>query len=60
MNDPFILATAVTRFLDIFPSRHYAVVLWNHGSAWAGFGDDESNPNNQPMSIHDIAVGLKT
>lgn len=60
MNDPFVLATAVTRFLDIFPSRHYAVVLWNHGSAWAGFGDDESNPNNQPMSIQDIAVGLKT
>ncbi|CDJ47306.1 Extacellular protein with a signal peptide, clostripain like caspase/hemoglobinase domain, notch domain and 2 EGF domains, related [Eimeria brunetti] len=59
MNDPEVLGTAVTRFLDIFPSRHYAVVLWNHGSAWAGFGDDESNPNNQPMSIHDIAVGLK-
>ncbi|CDI75895.1 hypothetical protein, conserved [Eimeria praecox] len=59
MNDPGVLGTAVTRFLDIFPSRHYAVVLWNHGSAWAGFGDDESNPNNQPMSIHDIAVGLK-
>ncbi|KAL8455670.1 hypothetical protein Emag_000492 [Eimeria magna] len=58
MNDPVVLQTTVTRFLDMFPSRHYAVTLWNHGSAWAGFGDDESNPNNQPMSIHDIAAGL--
>lgn len=58
MNDPAVLQVTVTRFLDMFPSRHYAVTLWNHGSAWAGFGDDESNPNNQPMSIQDIATGL--
>ncbi|KAL8430789.1 hypothetical protein Efla_004025 [Eimeria flavescens] len=58
MNDPLVLQTTVTRFLDMFPSRHYAVTLWNHGSAWAGFGDDESNPNSQPMSLQDIAAGL--
>ncbi|XP_026193372.1 uncharacterized protein LOC34621103, partial [Cyclospora cayetanensis] len=59
MNDPSVLENAVTRLLDIFPSRHYAAILWNHGSAWVGFGDDDSNPNSQPMSIHEIALGLK-
>ncbi|PHJ18833.1 calcium binding egf domain-containing protein, partial [Cystoisospora suis] len=59
MNSPLVLSSFIKRNLDLFPSQHLALTLWNHGSAWIGFGDDESNANGQPMSLKDITQGLR-
>ncbi|PFH35659.1 hypothetical protein BESB_053100 [Besnoitia besnoiti] len=59
MNSPAVLASFIQRNLDLFPSKHAALTLWNHGSAWVGFGDDESSADHAPMSLQDIAQGLQ-
>ncbi|CBZ53884.1 conserved hypothetical protein [Neospora caninum Liverpool] len=59
MNSPSVLASFLQRNLDLFPARHAALTLWNHGSAWVGFGDDESNADNSPMSLKELVQGLQ-
>ncbi|KEP66752.1 UNVERIFIED_CONTAM: calcium binding egf domain-containing protein [Hammondia hammondi] len=59
MNSPSVLAAFIERNLNLFPTRHAALTLWNHGSAWVGFGDDESNADHSPMSLKEIVQGLQ-
>ena len=32
--------------IETAPSEHYALVLWDHGSAWPQFGADFSHAND--------------
>lgn len=36
----------------------FHLILRDHGSAWAGFGDDGDNSDHQNMPISEIAKGI--
>jgi hypothetical protein len=43
MGDPATLARFISWSLTECPARRTALVFWDHGGAWAGFGADESH-----------------
>lgn len=58
-NSPEILSSFISRSLDAFPSIYSALTLWNHGSAWSGFGDDHDNADGNGMSLSEMYRGIK-
>lgn len=60
MGDPRVLRRFIADAIAAHPSRHTALVLWNHGAAWDGFGLDASSNDFLSMSElrHGIAAGL--
>ncbi len=42
MGDPQVLADFVVWGVRQYPARHHALVIWDHGSAWAGTAFDAS------------------
>src|SRR5262249_45293853 len=45
MGDPATLADFIEWGIAQYPADRYALVLWDHGGAWPGFGGDESTAN---------------
>lgn len=43
----------------IFMSQSFYFSVRDHGSAWAGFGDDDGNRDHQNMPIDEIARGIR-
>ena len=41
-----------------FPAKHYALVVWNHGSGWVGISADDSPKH--VMQIPDLRLALET
>lgn len=50
----------LTQFLEFvasnYPAEHYALVLWDHGDGWSGFGWDDTN--NDHLTIEEIKNAL--
>lgn len=53
-----VLADFIQWGLHTYPATNTALVLWDHGGAWQGFGSDESQ--NDLMSLISIQTALKT
>ncbi|CUV06494.1 unnamed protein product [Cryptosporidium hominis] len=58
-NSPEILSNFISKSLDSFPSIYSALTLWNHGSAWSGFGDDHDNADGNGMFLGEMYRGIK-
>ncbi|OII76856.1 calcium binding EGF domain-containing protein [Cryptosporidium andersoni] len=58
-NSPTVLSNFITNSLDMFPSLHLALTLWNHGSGWVGFGDDHDNADGSGMHLDQMYRGIK-
>jgi hypothetical protein len=56
MGDPATLERFITEVAKNRPARRYALVFWDHGGAWLGFGADESG---SPLSPEELATGLE-
>ena len=54
-TNPKELEAFVQWGLKNYPSRHTALILWDHGGGWSGFASSEANPdgNLDPASIRD-------
>lgn len=58
MGDPAELADFVSWAAQAYPADRYAVIFWNHGSGWTGFGGDESTPDHDLLSLTELRAGL--
>ncbi len=58
-TQPATVADFIKWGIATFPSDHYAVVLWDHGSGWKGCCEDESSPGRDWTPLNDIAEGLR-
>ncbi|POM84052.1 Clostripain family protein [Cryptosporidium meleagridis] len=58
-NSPEILSNFISKSLDSFPSIYSALTLWNHGSAWSGFGDDHDSADGNGMFLGEMYRGIK-
>ncbi|MBZ4416408.1 clostripain-related cysteine peptidase [Myxococcus sp. RHSTA-1-4] len=41
-----------------YPADRYALVFWDHGGAWPGFGGDNSTPGHDLLSIAELKAGI--
>lgn len=44
LGDPSVLRAFLSSALKTFPANRYALILWNHGSGWAGHVTDNTAP----------------
>lgn len=56
MGDPRTLAWFINEAASRYPAQHYALILWDHGDSWNGFGWDETN--NDYLTIEEIKEAL--
>ncbi|MEM4583179.1 MAG: clostripain-related cysteine peptidase [Desulfurococcaceae archaeon] len=56
MGDPRTLAWFINEAALRYPAQHYALILWDHGDSWNGFGWDETN--NDYLTIEEIKEAL--
>ncbi|MEM0031553.1 MAG: clostripain-related cysteine peptidase [Desulfurococcaceae archaeon] len=56
MGDPRTLAWFINEVASRYPAQHYALILWDHGDSWNGFGWDETN--NDYLTIEEIKEAL--
>ncbi len=57
MGDPMVLADFLTWGIDTFPADKIALVFWDHGSAWPGFGADASAAYDG-LTMAELATGM--
>ncbi len=59
MGDPQTLVDFITWGVEQFPAQHYALVIWDHGSSWAGIAFDDSS-DKKGISLPELDVALRT
>lgn len=58
MGDPATLAEFITWGVNSYPADRYALVFWDHGSGWVGFGGDESTSDHDRLDIAELRRGI--
>lgn len=58
-GDGKVLADFVTWALKTYPADRTAILFWNHGEGWPGFGGDESHDNDS-LTLDEIDRALGT
>ncbi len=59
MGDPQTLVDFVSWGVKEFPAQHYALILWDHGSSWAGVAFDDTN-GEKGISLPELDSALRT
>lgn len=59
MGDPQTLADFISWGVQTYPARHYALVLWDHGSSWAGIAFDDTS-GEKGIRLPELAAALRT
>jgi hypothetical protein len=59
MGDPQTLVDFITWGVKTYPAQHYALVLWDHGSSWAGVAFDDSS-EEKGISLPELDQALHT
>ncbi len=59
MGDPQTLADFITWGVGEYPAKHYALVIWDHGSSWAGVAFDETS-EKQGITLPALDAALRT
>ena len=59
MGDPRTLADFITWGIHTAPADHYALVIWDHGSAWAGIAFDDSS-GKDGLTLQELDTALRT
>lgn len=44
--------------VDTYPADRYALVFWDHGGAWPGFGGDESTRDHDLLDLPELKAGV--
>lgn len=57
MGDPTVLADFLTWGIESHPADKIAVVFWDHGSAWPGFGADMSH-SWDGLTLAELQTGM--
>ena len=52
------LADFVKWGVSSYPADRYAIIFWNHGAGWPGFGGDNEPHDADYLSLADITSGL--
>ena len=58
MGDPATLSDFITWGVSTYPADRYALVFWDHGGGWIGFGDDES-ADHDGLTLNEIHQGIQ-
>jgi len=58
MADPAVLGDFIGWAASEAPADRYAIVFWDHGGAWPGFGVDESQPNHDLLTALELEKGV--
>ncbi|MBN1207328.1 MAG: hypothetical protein JXB05_20770 [Myxococcaceae bacterium] len=59
MGAPQTLADFITWGAKTYPADRYALVFWDHGGAWPGFGGDDSTQDGDLLSIAELKAGIQ-
>lgn len=57
MGSPRVLEDFLVWGATRFPADRYAVIFWDHGSSWPGFGQDETD-GNDVLSLAELKQAL--
>ncbi|HSI04320.1 MAG: clostripain-related cysteine peptidase [Myxococcota bacterium] len=57
MGDPTVLADFLSWGINTYPADNIALVFWDHGSAWPGFGADMSAAYDG-LTMAELATGM--
>jgi len=58
MGTPAALADFIEWGVKNAPADRYAIVFWDHGGAWPGFGGDESTQDHDLLDLAELKQGL--
>lgn len=58
MGDPAVLSDFIAWAVDAYPADRYALVFWDHGAGWPGFGGDESTADHDTLSVSELQQGI--
>jgi Clostripain family/FHA domain len=59
MGDPQTLVDFVSWGVQEFPAQRYALILWDHGSSWAGIAFDDTD-GEKGISLPELDTALRT
>jgi hypothetical protein len=59
MGDPQTLVDFATWGVKEFPAQRYALILWDHGSSWAGIAFDDTD-GEKGISMPELEAALRT
>ena len=59
-GDPSALADFIAWGSASFPGAPRALVLWDHGASWLGFGGDEGGIGSSWLTLEDISDAIQT
>jgi cysteine peptidase C11 family protein/FHA domain-containing protein/photosystem II reaction center protein PsbP len=59
MGDPQTLVDFVSWGVKEFPAQRYALILWDHGSSWAGIAFDDTD-GEKGISLPELDTALRT
>ena len=59
MGDPNTLGDFIGWAAKTAPADRYALIFWDHGGAWPGFGPDESTPEHDLLNALELKKGVK-
>lgn len=54
MGEPSVLADFIAWGVQEFPADRTAIIFWDHGGAWPGFGGDESTADHDLLSLAEL------
>ncbi len=57
MGDSASLENFIVSVVEKYPADKYALILWNHGKGWKGFGFDETN-NGDKLTLNELSNAL--
>lgn len=58
MGDPKVLSDFIAWGVKAAPADRYALIFWDHGGAWPGFGGDESTSDHDLLTLAELKQGL--
>lgn len=58
MGAPQTLADFIQWGMRSYPADRYALVFWDHGAAWPGFGADQSTADFDHLSVAEMKSGI--
>ncbi|XXF76871.1 clostripain-related cysteine peptidase [Myxococcaceae bacterium GXIMD 01537] len=59
MGDPRTLSDFITWGVKTYPADRYALVFWDHGGAWPGFGGDSSTQDDDLLTLAELKSGIQ-
>lgn len=59
MGTPATLSDFIRWGVTTYPADRYAIVFWDHGGSWPGFGGDESTTEMDVLDIAELKQGME-